>query len=223
MQGILNPVFAGLSDILEVKHFRDEEDGACFATLQQVFTRYGMCDRFAVTLLHTHFPVFQNEVLIESPDLEERIVITEVALSRDVGCVSCSWRLMEKNSGEHEFVPNQYVALSPQFEGAGFHLTSIDNEFFTAVATTLKTHNAERRFGLRFQFPFLRPRLGEYVLERTDPDNRILEFTFENESDFDPASSIETTWVFVPITESLRRSIPMLRSLWLCNTRTILC
>jgi hypothetical protein len=112
MQDALNQVFIGLPDILEVRRFQDQKDGECFATLQDIFTTYEMCDRFAITLLHTHFPVFEHEILVEKPDLINRTIVTEAAFLEDTPSLPCGWRLMKKNSSEHQFLPNQYTDFS---------------------------------------------------------------------------------------------------------------
>src|SRR5690349_13208745 len=108
MQPALNHVFAGLPDILAVRRFQEQEDGECFAALHDTFTMYEMCDRFAVTLLHTHFPVFEHEILVERPNLTSRTIVTEVALFKDTSALPCGWRLMGTNSAEHQFLPNQH-------------------------------------------------------------------------------------------------------------------
>ena len=118
MQTELNPVFAGLPDIVEVRRFQEQEDGECFTALQEVFTAHGMCDRFAVTLLHTHFPVYGHEILLDKPDLQNRSILTEVVPPQNTSYLPCSWRLMQTDSA-YEFVPNQYIALPVDFDGSG--------------------------------------------------------------------------------------------------------
>jgi hypothetical protein len=177
MQAALNPVFVGLPDILQVRRIQEQEDGECFTTLQEVFTAHGMCERFTVTLLHTHFLVYEHEILVDSPHLQNRSILTEAVPSKDTAYLPCSWRLMQTGSA-YEFAPNQYIALPDGFDGSGYQLTTQDEAFFAAVAATLRTYYAESRFGLRLFFPFHEPRQGEYLVERTDTENRILELMF---------------------------------------------
>ena len=62
---------AGLLDIDDVKPFSDE-DKQCFTELQEVLERHGALQRFGISLLHTHFPIHEGEVLVEECDEETR-------------------------------------------------------------------------------------------------------------------------------------------------------
>jgi hypothetical protein len=94
-------------------------------------------------------------------------------------------------------------------EGLWCQLTAKDNKFFAAVTSTMKAHQAESRFGLRFYFPFLHPMPGEYLVEETYIEDRQLVFNFENESEFEISSAIETSWGFCPI-ELAEWQVPLL-------------
>lgn len=71
------------------------EDTACLEELRAVLLRHGAIDRFGVTLLHDHFPVYEGETLLETCDAESRrltmqVVPTAVLADREV--VETEWR-----------------------------------------------------------------------------------------------------------------------------------
>jgi hypothetical protein len=60
-----------LLDITEVRPL-DESDLPVLDELREVLERHGALDRFGLNLLHDHFPVADDEVLVEVCDTEQR-------------------------------------------------------------------------------------------------------------------------------------------------------
>ena len=50
----------------------DGADLACMGELREVLARHGWLGRFALQLVHTHFPLAPHEVLVEYSDLVAR-------------------------------------------------------------------------------------------------------------------------------------------------------
>ena len=50
----------------------DDSDGACLNDIRRVLIKHGQVERFGVTLLHSHFDVAGDEILLETTDLEKR-------------------------------------------------------------------------------------------------------------------------------------------------------
>jgi hypothetical protein len=50
----------------------DETDESCLAELESVLRKHGKASRFGVSLLHSHFPLADDEVLLEHCDEEAR-------------------------------------------------------------------------------------------------------------------------------------------------------
>jgi hypothetical protein len=75
---------------------RSERDDALFDDVRQVLARYGALSRFGITLLHQHFEVALDEVMMESVDEEARVEAAS-PVKRDGGAtesaVETSWRL----------------------------------------------------------------------------------------------------------------------------------
>ncbi len=74
---------------------RGEADAALFAELKAVLERHGATARFGVTLLHTHFEIGADEVLVETCDAATRTLVTkpyprELALARPT--IDTNWR-----------------------------------------------------------------------------------------------------------------------------------
>lgn len=51
----------------------DDKDLPCLEELRDVLKKHNMLDRFGITLLHKHFDLADDEILIETVDEEERI------------------------------------------------------------------------------------------------------------------------------------------------------
>lgn len=89
-----------LSDIREVEPF-GPKDQACFDEVRDVLARHGMLSRFGVTLLHRHFEVGNDEVLVERIDVEKRILQTTPVPRDEVGdAIQTSWRFDDSVIGQ---------------------------------------------------------------------------------------------------------------------------
>jgi hypothetical protein len=47
-------------------------DAACLEEIRLVLTKYGNLDRFGIALLHSHFQVAEDEMMLETTDVEQR-------------------------------------------------------------------------------------------------------------------------------------------------------
>ncbi len=66
--------YAGLPSISDVTPL-SELDKQCFGELREVLERHGALQRFGVTLLHNHFPIYEGEVLVEECDEDRRTLL----------------------------------------------------------------------------------------------------------------------------------------------------
>lgn len=60
-----------LSDVDSVVPFSDS-DADCIRELRDVLIKYDCLDRFGISLLHTHFDISDDELLLETTDIPER-------------------------------------------------------------------------------------------------------------------------------------------------------
>jgi hypothetical protein len=67
-----NNPYQDLQDIAEVKPYDQTQDAALMKDLHEVLKKHGAVSRFGVTLLHDHFDVNEDEVLVETHDPQTR-------------------------------------------------------------------------------------------------------------------------------------------------------
>ncbi|NUT46180.1 MAG: hypothetical protein HOV94_02500 [Saccharothrix sp.] len=82
-----------LPDIHEVRPVGDR-DRECIAELRSVLEKHQALGRFGITLLHQHFDLAPDEVLVEVVDVENRVLVSAPQVVSGVGsAVETSWRL----------------------------------------------------------------------------------------------------------------------------------
>jgi predicted transcriptional regulator of viral defense system len=89
------PEFIGLQDIDEIEPISDK-DRACLDEIQKVLERHGALQRFGVSLLHSHFPVHEGEILVESCNKSSRtLTLRPVKLAEvsENNLMETNWRL----------------------------------------------------------------------------------------------------------------------------------
>lgn len=50
----------------------DDSDSTCLEEIRVVLAKYGDLDRFGIALLHSHFPLADDEMMLETTDIEQR-------------------------------------------------------------------------------------------------------------------------------------------------------
>ena len=63
--------WSALSHIADVNPI-DDDDAACLSEIRDVLAKHGRLERFGVSLLHSHFAVADDEMLLETTDAERR-------------------------------------------------------------------------------------------------------------------------------------------------------
>jgi hypothetical protein len=84
-----------LPDIDEVAPI-SEEDEACIREVKEIIERHGKLGRFGLTLLHNHFPIAEDEVMVELCDPESRTLTIRPVKKPElanVSLVETNWRL----------------------------------------------------------------------------------------------------------------------------------
>ena len=90
----------GLLSVTDVTPFSDL-DKECFIELKEVLKRHGALQRFGITLLHTHSPIYEGEVLVEECDEQNRtLTLKPVKHStlREETLLQTNWRLDTEDS-----------------------------------------------------------------------------------------------------------------------------
>lgn len=71
-----------------------EADLPCLLEIRSVLERHGRLDRLGVTLLHRHFELADDEIMVEEIDFEQRRLVVRPQRREDIGpCVETSWQL----------------------------------------------------------------------------------------------------------------------------------
>lgn len=193
---IMHPVFEGLTDISETRPFEAHEDGRCFADLSDYFIQQQMCERFEVTLLHTHFSLFEDEVFVNRFYRDRRILVGKIeAVEKTQAILPWSLRLFRQGN-RPLFIPNQYLAVSEDDEYRDFSLTDRDRAFLQGVSAILGAHDALNHFGVQLRLPFLDTNEGEYLMEYIEKESRRAKLAFIGEQELGVSPVIETSWLF---------------------------
>lgn len=66
------------NELLDIDQVEDisARDHECLAAIRNVLERYGCIDPFGVTLLHNHFPLADDEILVETCDKVTRTLVS---------------------------------------------------------------------------------------------------------------------------------------------------
>jgi hypothetical protein len=103
------------------------QDRACFDELREVLERHGALQRFGITLLHQHFDMAPDEVLVESVDAENRILtMRPVSAKPNKEAVETSWRLDDPTAQrrcEVQCIPDRDAQGNP-YHGRVHYMTS---------------------------------------------------------------------------------------------------
>ena len=85
-----------------------QEDEQCLREIKAVLERYGKTSRFGITLLHQHFMLADDEVLVENCDIEKRtLVTTPMKTSESIvrNYIPTVWRFDGKNPSVCAYCP----------------------------------------------------------------------------------------------------------------------
>ena len=78
----------------------NEADSKCLSEIRDVLKRHGKLNRFGVALLHSHFSVSNDEILLETTDFEARTLTTKPVRKEDAGDanVATLWQLRSEGN-----------------------------------------------------------------------------------------------------------------------------
>jgi hypothetical protein len=128
-------------------------------------------DRFGVSLLHRHFPVFTNELFIEEIDYEDQAVT--LTPKRKVTEPVCPINFcFSADSGPLDLIGLEYTRISglDQIEP----VEQADAEIFLGMREILASYEKLKRFGIRLVHNPLRLEDDWALLEMSDSHERVL-------------------------------------------------
>ena len=83
-----------LSNLLDVAHL-SETDSQCLNEIQSILNKYDLTQKFGVALLHKHFELDEDEMLIERTYLKDKHLVTKpekIGESNPDDLVTTMWR-----------------------------------------------------------------------------------------------------------------------------------
>lgn len=77
----------------------NQSDIPCLAEIREVLKRHNALNRFGVTLVHKHFEIAADEILVERIDFQNRsLTIAPMKKAEAEECVETSWNLQEDDA-----------------------------------------------------------------------------------------------------------------------------
>ena len=72
-----------------------DSDRDCMDEVREVLARHGKLDRFGISLLHDHFPLSPDEILLETSDADRRTMTLRPAIvdPADTSTIDTQWYL----------------------------------------------------------------------------------------------------------------------------------
>jgi hypothetical protein len=112
--------WAHLKDIHDVDPVNDS-DLPCLAAVREVLKKHGRQDRFGVALLHKHFDMGEDEILVEETDVAGRVLTIKPVKQATAGkTIETIWHLAD---GEQRAMLGcrQYCGLDVHGNHSSFH------------------------------------------------------------------------------------------------------
>jgi hypothetical protein len=86
--------------LLEEARFT-ESDKVCFEEIIEVLKKYNLIDKFGIGLLHDHFPIKEDEILLECTYPDDKTIHTETIRRddvKDVNHIETAWYFDKKSN-----------------------------------------------------------------------------------------------------------------------------
>lgn len=90
--------WAQVPDMADIDPRLDASDTACLAALREVLLAHGKLQRFGINLVHRHFPLDYDECLIETIDVQRRVLTVQpVRRAALPAAVPTQWNLASRD------------------------------------------------------------------------------------------------------------------------------
>jgi hypothetical protein len=165
--------------------------------LGDVIVHHDLYQRYGISLLHKHFDLLGDEVLLRKIDRNRR-----VAHMRPVphfrGTVPYLWRAQLGIGGQWQFFPLEFLAGADAQQTQAADLSKLDT-FLTDMAEQLARLDLLDVFGIATTNILSIPlEEDEILVETTDAKKRLLTIDAERRADLTVDELTETFWTFVP-------------------------
>jgi hypothetical protein len=176
----------------------DDGDSACLDEIGELLIAKGANNRFGITLLHSHFPISDNETLVEQACAGERSYTLRPVEDR-AGGADNHVAINLQFDADHddcnlpmiglEFVRSEALAgLAP--------VSASDAPVLRDVREVLERRDRLRRFGVRLLHDAVGLKKSEILLENCDLSTRTLHCAVAGREDQRISIGVETTWLW---------------------------
>jgi hypothetical protein len=169
------------------------DDQACLDEIGDCLLRAKVHSRFAVTLLHSHFPIDDDEILLEEAHSGEQMITLQPVRVRpsSVFATNVCFDDADTRSGEPRLVGLEF-ASSQTLAGVA-PIQEFDRDVLTSVGAIVRHRERIRRFGIRLLHDPLNLN-GGVLLETCDPIHRVLTCRRDTANDLASLQSIPTVF-----------------------------
>lgn len=113
--------WANLNDIDDVEPI-GAADVSCISEVYEVLRRHGLEERFGLALLHKHFDLNDDEVLVETTDkIGRRLTIEPVVRSEAGKLIETIWSITKDDNAKIVLGCRQYCAPNIHGNHGSFH------------------------------------------------------------------------------------------------------
>jgi hypothetical protein len=174
------------------------------ACLGNVIVRNKLHDRFGISLLHKHFDLSADEILLRNIDREHNCAYMEPT-TRANGAVPYLWKPVRSPQGQWQFFPLEYLQPLDKAYVPQSYLTGL-SPFLIEMAETLEAMNVLDLFSIA-EANITNVRVGpdEILVETTDSQKRRLDLKPIHTTGINIDEVTETFWMFNEIEDSTEK------------------
>jgi len=176
------------------------DDQACLGEIGDCLLRTGAHSRFGATLLHSHFPTDDDEILLEEVQTEANSISLRPVRAKPWGlsATNVCFDDADARGGGLRLVGLEF-ALNRALAGVA-PIGEFDGNVLTSLAEILRRYGKTRRFGIRLLHDPLNLD-GGVLLETCDPIRRILTCRSSTQDDLASVQSIPTVFCWEEVRE----------------------
>lgn len=187
--------FENIPNIDKADYFDEKKDEKCFIEIGKILYKYNFLKKYVITLLHTHFEISDDEILLEYSFYPKKHVGKspfKVSSLTSYNIIPTSWRLTD-NSNER-LVPLEYstegiIGFIPKYN-------HIDFKCFSEIYSILSKYNNVNRFGIALNYDNIKLNKDYVSIETTLYNEKILSIKPIQRKHKIIAKAVRTTWQF---------------------------
>lgn len=169
--------------------------------LGHVIVRNKLHDRFGISLLHKHFDLFDDEILLRNIDREHNCAYMEPT-TRANGAIPYLWKPIRSPQGQWQFFPLEYLQPLDKASVPRSYLTGL-SPFLVEMAETLEALDVLDLFSIAdTNITTIKIGPDEILVETTDSQKRRLDLKPLHNTGINIDEVTETLWMFNDIEDA---------------------